>query len=155
MSESRSRNAINLNTLICFNFYAGAREIEQLFRQVVGPDMTMQKSFILNYLYDAKKNMREVSEHLDLDSSAVSTLVDRMFKKGLITRNRDDTDRRVIFIGLTEEGRKLKDELADKVNLFNQILSNGITDNEQDQLFDIVSRIKANHLNLTSAGTAA
>ena len=50
MSESRSRNAINLNMLICFNFYSGAREIEQLFRQVVGPDMTMQKSFILDFL---------------------------------------------------------------------------------------------------------
>ena len=155
MSESRSRNTINLNTLICFNFYSGAREIEQLFRQVVGPDMTMQKSFILDFLYAAEKNMREVSEHLDLDSSAVSTLVDRMFKKGLITRDRDDTDRRVIFIGLTEEGRKLKDELADKVYLFNQLLSDGITDNEQDQLFDIVPRIKTNHLNLTSAGAAA
>ena len=143
--EIENTSPLNLSELICFNFYSGWREIEQLFRKIVGNDMTMQKTFVLNYLFDGNRTMSEVSKHLNLDSSAVSTLVDRMFKKGLIQRLRSDEDRRIVMIGLTEDGKSLKTELDDKFALFMEVSAQGISDEDQCTIKNIVTNIKANH----------
>ncbi len=52
MSNKTKQNSINLNELISFNFYSGWREIEQLFRDIVGSDMSLQQSFILSFLHE-------------------------------------------------------------------------------------------------------
>ncbi len=153
--STKNASSLNIEELTCFKFYSGWREIEQLFRKIVGNDMTLQKSFVLSYLYDENRSMTEVSKHLNLDSSAVSTLVDRMFKKGLIHRIRSDTDKRIILVGLTDEGKTLKSELDDKVNLFMKISSEEITAEEQIKLGEIVSRIKNNHGKLSDKTSKA
>ena len=141
---------LDINNLICFNFYSGSRALEQLFRTIVGERMTMQKSFILSYLYDEKKTMKQVSEYLNLDSSAVSTLVDRMFKKGIIVRNNSKEDRLIVFVTLTDAGKKLKNDIDEKITEFMQTSSQGISDIEQNKLLEIVTKVKTNHNNLTA-----
>ena len=146
MSNTTKKYPINLNELICFNFYSGWREIEQLFRDIVGSDMTVQKSFILSFLHDSYRTMTEVSEHLNLDTSAVSTLVDRMFKKGLIHRVRDPRDRRVILVSLTDEGSLLKLKIDEKVKAFSDALDEGISSEDKQVLREIISQIQANRI---------
>ena len=146
MSNKTRKNSINLNELICFNFYSGWREIDQLFRDIVGNDMTVQKSFILSFLHDSYRTMTEVSEHLNLDTSAVSTLVDRMFKKGLIHRVRDPRDRRVILVSLTDEGNLLKLKLDEKVKVFSDVLDEGISSEDKQALRGIISQVQTNRI---------
>lgn len=146
MSNKTKKNSINLNELISFNFYSGWREIEQLFRHIVGTDMTLQKSFILSFLHDSYRTMTEVSEHLNLDPSAVSTIVDRMFKKGLIHRVRDPRDRRVMLVSLTDEGILLKLKLDEKVKVFSNVLDEGISSEDKLVLRRIISQIQANRI---------
>jgi DNA-binding MarR family transcriptional regulator len=47
----------------------------------------------------------DLIEHLATTPAAVTTLLDRMVKNGLVARQRDEHDRRIVWIRLTDKGR--------------------------------------------------
>jgi DNA-binding MarR family transcriptional regulator len=55
--------------------------------------------------------MREVAAHLGVAMSTVTQLADRLEDRGLVERQPDTTDRRVVRLALTEHGRAALDEL--------------------------------------------
>jgi len=55
--------------------------------------------------------MGDLCQHLYLASSTVTDLVDRMERAGLVERERDAVDRRVIRLHLTERGRAVIDQV--------------------------------------------
>jgi DNA-binding MarR family transcriptional regulator len=50
--------------------------------------------------------IRELAERMFLHPSSVTRLADGLERKGLVARSRDDADRRVVYLCLTDEGRK-------------------------------------------------
>ncbi|WP_427018564.1 MarR family winged helix-turn-helix transcriptional regulator [Pseudarthrobacter sp. P1] len=56
--------------------------------------------------------MKKLADHTPLTQSALSRIVDRLEKAGLITRSACSDDRRAIFVELTEQGRALHREAA-------------------------------------------
>lgn len=61
---------------------------------------------------ECKFRAQDLADAVHLSQSALSRLVDRLAKHGLVERYHCDTDRRGIFIGLTEAGRHRYDEAA-------------------------------------------
>ncbi|MCX8052783.1 MAG: MarR family winged helix-turn-helix transcriptional regulator [Armatimonadetes bacterium] len=55
--------------------------------------------------------MRAIASGLDVSLSAVSQLVDRLVRKGLMTRHENQFDRRLAEVDLTENGRSLVREM--------------------------------------------
>jgi DNA-binding MarR family transcriptional regulator len=49
----------------------------------------------------------QIARHMMVKSSTVTGVVDRLESKGLVTRNRNAPDRRIINIELTEAGRRM------------------------------------------------
>jgi len=49
--------------------------------------------------------MSGIAEALDISLSNATGLVDRMEERGLVARVRDDADRRVVHVALTDQGR--------------------------------------------------
>ena len=47
-----------------------------------------------------------LAKECDLDAGAITRMLDRLEQKGLCERQRSDTDRRVVRLGLTREGRQ-------------------------------------------------
>jgi DNA-binding MarR family transcriptional regulator len=47
----------------------------------------------------------ELSQHLKITQGVVSRMVDRLVEKGMLERTRDKSDRRVVFVSLSESGR--------------------------------------------------
>jgi DNA-binding MarR family transcriptional regulator len=56
---------------------------------------------------DGPLPMRVLAETLDVSQASATGIVDRMEQRGLVERRRDDDDRRVIHVALTDEGRRL------------------------------------------------
>ena len=56
---------------------------------------------------DGPVPMGTLAESLDVSQASVTGIVDRMEQRGLIERRRDDDDRRVIRVALTEDGTRL------------------------------------------------
>ena len=57
----------------------------------------------------------EISERLVTKDSDITRLLDRLIARNLVTRERDERDRRVIITRITEEGLKLLAELDEPV----------------------------------------
>ncbi|WP_020618553.1 MarR family winged helix-turn-helix transcriptional regulator [Paenibacillus daejeonensis] len=59
-----------------------------------------------------KHKVAELADLLQVTSGAVTGMADRMIRFGLITRFRDEADRRVVYLEITQEGIRRKDELG-------------------------------------------
>ena len=56
---------------------------------------------------EQRLRMADVSRALRLSKSGVTRLVDRLAERGLVVRAACPSDRRVVYAGLTEEGRRV------------------------------------------------
>ena len=60
---------------------------------------------------DEPKPMGQIAEVLACDNSAMTWITDRLEEKGLVERQSDPNDRRVKLLALTDEGRRIRDEI--------------------------------------------
>lgn len=86
----------------------------------------------------------ELARACNLDAGAMTRLLDRLEAKGLCTRTRSETDRRVVNIGLTELGRTVAQGIPDVLcQVLNQHLT-GFTPEEFLLLKSLLHRVLAN-----------
>lgn len=72
----------------------------------------------------------------------VTRLLNRLEKARLISRTRSRTDRRVVRVGLTDQGRELLQKMDPVVNELNRRLSRHLSDDELAQLSDLLERLR-------------
>lgn len=58
----------------------------------------------------ARIRMTDVSQYLMISKPAATQSVNRLVERGLLQRTRDENDRRVVYIAMTEDGKRLLDE---------------------------------------------
>lgn len=56
---------------------------------------------------DGPLPMRGLAEALDVSQASATGIVDRMEQRGLVARDRDTEDRRIVRVALTDQGREL------------------------------------------------
>ncbi len=64
-----------------------------------------QMGILFLLLKDGDKTMSELSTALNIDNSTLTRLADRLVREGFAERIRDDTDRRISKLRITENGR--------------------------------------------------
>jgi len=85
--------------------------------------------------------MKEVAAVLNLTMSAVTGIVDRMTKDGLVKRERSTEDRRVVNVKLVDKGKRI----ADRVKKARRDISNAIysvlTQKEKEQFLVLLRKV--------------
>jgi DNA-binding MarR family transcriptional regulator len=70
----------------------------------------------LNVLFiletDGPLPMRGLAEAMDVSQASATGIVDRMEQRGLVERQRDEADRRIIRVAVTDEGHRLVEGMA-------------------------------------------
>lgn len=67
---------------------------------------------VLELLYHkGEQPIQSIGKKILLASSSLTYVIDKLENKGLVHRNPCETDRRVIFTAITEEGKKMMDEI--------------------------------------------
>ncbi|MFQ5547499.1 MAG: MarR family winged helix-turn-helix transcriptional regulator [Woeseia sp.] len=85
----------------------------------------------------------EVAERTLMDKVAVSRAVTRLIKSGRIDRQFADADRRRSILKLSDEGRKVHDEIAPLALRFEEDLLHGLSAEEIQTLNVIMERLLA------------
>jgi DNA-binding MarR family transcriptional regulator len=85
------------------------------------------------------KPMGELAKQLSCDNSNVTWITDRLEERGLVTRTQADYDRRVRLLVLTDEGRKLRAEISDRLAEPPPAIA-GLSPDDQRALRDILAR---------------
>lgn len=57
-----------------------------------------------------KMKISDLSDKLDLSNSTVSGILDRLEKNGMVERERSEVDRRVVYVNITPEYKKIAEE---------------------------------------------
>lgn len=75
-------------------------------------ELSMIQARLLGVLRDRRPTMNELAQLLSLDKSSVTGLVDRAESRGLVVRIPSESDRRVVWVSLTDIGRALASDVA-------------------------------------------
>jgi MarR family transcriptional regulator, organic hydroperoxide resistance regulator len=103
-----------VDEMVCFSLYAATRATTQAYRSLLAPwNLTYPQYLVLVLLWDCDgRAVRDLGEHLELDSGTLSPLLRRMEQAGFLKRTRGVQDERVVIVSLTERGRALENDLA-------------------------------------------
>jgi MarR family transcriptional regulator for hemolysin len=92
----------------------------------------------------------DIAAWLERTPNSMSMIVDRMAKAGLITRKRDRTDRRLVYVTMTSRGKaSLGPAAGAMLELILKVLS-PLSSEERNTLFDLLETVKVEiikHLN--------
>jgi DNA-binding MarR family transcriptional regulator len=87
----------------------------------------------------------ELARDYGIDASAVTRLIDRLEKRGLLTRVRSSEDRRVVHLALTPEGYELAARMPEIFTSVLDKLLGGFTPEEVGFLKSMLRRVLVNN----------
>ncbi|MEU4554791.1 MarR family winged helix-turn-helix transcriptional regulator [Micromonospora violae] len=106
-----------LRRQVCFALYAASRALTDVYRPILDEvGLTYPQYLVLLVLWERPDDAPTVSElgtELQLDSGTLSPLLKRLEGAGLVVRRRSARDERRVEVGLTEQGRALREQLCD------------------------------------------
>jgi MarR family transcriptional regulator for hemolysin len=85
----------------------------------------------------------ELAEELGITGATVTHHLNALERKGLVRRWREDSNRRVQRVELTEEGVELFDRLRAVANRHDKLLRSQLSDDEVKQLGELLGRLAA------------
>ena len=89
-------------------------------------------------------SLSELAKRSFFDGPTMTGIVDRLEKAGLVERRRDSTDRRVISVYLTDEGRKLQSTLPLLSDEANEEAVAGLTPEQVRQFTETLRKVIEN-----------
>ena len=93
----------------------------------------------------------QMAEALPVTLSLVSRVVTKMVGMGLMRRRRLRSDRRIVMLALTEEGKALTLELHRSVQAYDARLSEGVSEEEMAVFTSVTSKVMANYASLAQS----
>ena len=112
-----------------------------------GYEITREQWFLMFQLYENEGcSQGELADEILHDHPNITRQLDALEKRGYVERQHDPEDRRRHLIYLTADGRKVMDEMMPKAVETRKQLFAGISQEEVDQLKDILGRIEQNLL---------
>lgn len=89
------------------------------------------------------KTCAEIAQHLGHDTGATTRMLDQLEKRGIVKRERDTLDRRVVNVVLTAKGRAMSKSLAPRmVDMWNESLTD-FSRAEVNTLIELLTRLLA------------
>jgi len=85
----------------------------------------------------------EVAERTLMDKVAVSRAVSKLLKSGRLDREFADADKRRSILNLSEEGRRVHNEIAPLALQFERDLLHGLSDEDKERLDVLMERLLA------------
>ncbi|MDO4902862.1 MAG: MarR family transcriptional regulator [Limosilactobacillus sp.] len=87
-------------------------------------------------------SQRELSNLAKIKPASISESLDRMEKSEIVVRGRDESDRRVLRVNLTEKGQELyKKQLKGRREFQDKLLTN-VSEEEQQTVINVIQKMR-------------
>ena len=90
---------------------------------------------------NGRLTMKEVADRATLSMSTMTTIMDGLVDKALVSRQRSEDDRRLVWVDLTPEGEKIYSEILDFHLRMVRGMLNALSKNEQNILIGLFRKI--------------
>ena len=119
------------------------REIEAL-KNGIYRDLTFHEIHTIEAIGDLQDGtVGQIAGAVGVTQSTMSTMIDKLVKKGLAERSRSDKDRRVLHIHLTKKGEAAYQDHEDVHRQVTRNWLEALSENEQKLTFEIMKSIDA------------
>lgn len=110
--DNKNCNLLRLENQLCFPLYAASREVIKLYKPYLDLlDLTYTQYIAMLLLWEyGSMTVKEIGDHLFLDSGTLTPLLKKLEAKGVISRTRSQKDERNLDVALTDAGRALQDK---------------------------------------------
>lgn len=104
--------------------------------------ITGSQFFVMKRIYEqGRMIVSEVASEMGVSLSAITALVDRLHKAGFIKREKDEADRRLVWLTITPQGEKvLQTSLAYRKEIMKKYLGE-LSENDLEQLIRICEKL--------------
>lgn len=120
---------------------AGFATMTVLTRLAAEHDLSLTQLRVLAILRDRRVRMSTLADHLGLERSTLSGLVDRAERRNLVQRAPNRTDGRAVDVLLTTEGARLARRLTLEVRRSLTPMTGSLTPTEQRRLRILLERL--------------
>lgn len=86
--------------------------------------------------------MTEIAEYIHVPLNTATGIVNRMEKKGLISRTRSEEDKRVVIIGFSEKGMAQFQSLINEMIYYGMKVIGSLTKEEMELFYKMTSKVK-------------
>ena len=141
--EPEKYEQLRLDHQLCFPLYAAARKVVNEYNPLLKPyGLTYTQYIVFLALWETENGKAKVGDlgrRLYLDCGTLTPLLKKMEECGWINRCRCKVDERVVYVSLTDEGWKLREELKD----IPEKMGRCVTMNPEDaaQLYTLLHRL--------------
>ena len=111
-------------------------------QQAAKHDITMSMGFVLLNIHAEGTPATKIAPLMGLEARSLSRLLKSMEEKGLIYREADATDKRMVRIVLTKEGKKKKEKSRETVLRFNEAVRNQVEAKKLNVFYQVLNDIQ-------------
>ena len=104
-------------------------------------DGTMSMGFILLNIHDEGTPATKIAPLMGLESRSLTRLLKTLEEHGVIYRQQDTQDKRMVRIFLTEEGKRKRESAKETVLCFNKVIRSEISQEKLDVFFDVIQQV--------------
>ncbi len=104
-------------------------------------DYSKNEVFALFFVYrKGSANMTEIADYIGVPLNTATGIISRLEKRGVIKRNRDVVDKRVVAIGISEEGKDFLSKQLKELERYYELFMDTLTSEEKVLLIKIVGK---------------
>ncbi|WP_110930814.1 MarR family winged helix-turn-helix transcriptional regulator [Paenibacillus bouchesdurhonensis] len=112
------------------------------YAKMLEDDLTAPQYLIIQILAENElKSCSELADELDVTLPAITNLSKKLVNKGYIERITPDTDRRSVYLRLTEQGREVMARMLGRYRELTKPIWDSLTEQELDTLLSAHEKI--------------
>lgn len=105
-------------------------------------NITTAEQPILMYFYRHNAvTQEEISTYLQVDKALTARTVQSLIKKGLVTKEKDEKDKRCNKISMTQKGLDMREAMVEKFVGWNKIMLEGMDESKRNLLFELLEEM--------------
>jgi len=126
-------------------FWQLSIKMEHQWRDIYRQTFPGSQSHIM-YLLEQRgpKKMSELADSLHVTAGAITTASDQLIKQGYIARTRDEKDRRIVYLKLTEKGRETLSKLQNEGRKMMKLVFRDLSDSDLKMMNTIYKQATIN-----------
>lgn len=153
MNKSKDFKKTGGNKLCCSDDCC-VEEVEEMIKKLVRVfqlferdqikihGVTSTQGYCLLEIYkQGNLTMNEISQKMNLDSSTLTRVIDKLVRDELITRGRDEKDRRIVSISLTAKGEETAKKLSESIGAYYKKIIDNIPEGQMNTIFASMSTL--------------
>lgn len=116
---------------------------ERMKEEMSKNKLNIMEFSVLEVLYQkGKQTIRQIGDHILVSSSSMTYVIDKLERKGLLSRNTCQKDRRVTHVSLTYDGNELMQEIMLKHHEVVDDMFDSLNPDEAETLVHLLKKVK-------------